>query len=187
MDTKIQKYARRCEFVAYGALVLSIGNWLIKWLLPVKQLRWFESLVRALDPNFCESWFDSVSTAHLPWFLRLAGFLVDGVAVGIAVCGFYFFIHLMRQFKLGSPFSTQMVILLNKIAKALFWFALYLPVSRTLVTLIVSLNNPPGQRLLNITLGSQDIYTLAVSWFFVLLTSLMRESQQLQVEHDATV
>ena len=43
------------------------------------------------------------------------------------------------------------------------------------------------QRFWIATFNFNDILTLAASWFFVILTSLMRESQQLQEEHDTTV
>jgi hypothetical protein len=115
------------------------------------------------------------------------GFLCDGVGFAIMVVGFYFFIKLMAQLQKGSLFSLEVIQLLNKIAKIIFWFAVYTPINRTIITMILSLANPSGQRLLTISFTFGDLFTLAASWFFVILTSLMRESRELKSEHDLTV
>jgi len=133
------------------------------------------------------SWIGLATLAKLSWASRLLGFLCDGIGVGIMVVGFWFFIKLMKQLKKGSMFSVEVIELLNKIAKVIFWVALYVPVNRTIISVLIAFNQPVGQRYWLAALNFGDILTLAASWFFVILTSLMRESRELQSDRDLTV
>jgi len=216
MDTKIQKYAKRCEIFARLLMALAIGNWVVKWFLdwyffyamvwfenlditkyktlaevlekfPSNQLGWLEAADRYMRIDLGESWIGLANLAKLSWASHLLGFLFDGIAVGIMALGFWYFIKLMKQLIKGSLFSADVIELLNKIAKIIFLLAVYTPINRTIVSLLITFANPPGQRFLVVTLSSNDILTLAASWFFVILTSLMRESRELQAEHDLTV
>ncbi len=215
MDVKIQKYARRCELAASALMGLVVVRWVGEWIadwvvywssrfgdldlskyqsldgavqkLQFEQLGRFNVVDALLRADFGCSWMGLTTLAKLPWYLRLSGFLCDGVAVGIIALGFWYFIKLMAQLKKGDIFSIDVIELLNKLARVIFWFALYIPINRTLITLIATMQNPPGQRFLVATINFTDIFTLAASWFFVILTSLMRESRQLQEDRDLTV
>ncbi len=216
MDTKIQKYARWNETAAKILMCFSVSNWIAKWFfdwvlfyslylfenLDVSKYKSFADVLEKFPKeqlggvNLCDiamqadtgsSWIGIANLAKLSWTSRLVGFLADGVSVGILIIGFYLFIKLMKQLKTGSLFSIDVIELLNKIAKVIFWFALYTPINRTIVSLLVAFSHPVGQRFWIATFNFNDILTLAASWFFVILTSVMRESQQLKEEHDTTV
>jgi hypothetical protein len=77
--------------------------------------------------------------------------------------------------------------LLNKLAKVIFWFALYVPINRAILSLIITFQNPPGQRLFMASITLFDVFIFAASWFFMILTSLMHESRQLKTERDLTI
>lgn len=215
MDAKIQKYARRCELAAWALIALAFTQWIFKWVvdwfvywtsqfgdidltkyaslseaiekLSSQQLGSFKFIDIVMQADFGGAWIGLTTLAKFSWQSRLIGFLTDGVAVGIMVLGFWFFITLMKQLTKGSIFSIEVVELLNKIAKVILWFALYVPLNRSIISLLVAFSNPPGQRFWIATLNFGDIFTLAASWFFVILTSLMRESCELQSERDLTV
>jgi hypothetical protein len=213
MDTKIQKYARRCEGAAWALISLAFLQWIGSWIadfvvaytmgdidfskyetmaevfgkLSAEQLHKLNFVNMALAADWGGAWFGLFALAKLSWKARLLGFLCDGVGFAIMVIGFYFFIKLMKELQKGLLFSLDVIQLLNKIAKLIFWFAVYTPINRTIITLILSLANPPGQRLFTVSFTFGDLFTLAASWFFVILTSLMVESRELQSEHDLTV
>ena len=215
MDTKIQKYARRCELAAWALMALAVIQWLTKWIadwftyalasfsnldlakyktfaeafekLPKDQSSQLAFVDMTLQADIGNSWIGLINLEKLSWTSRLLGFLCDGVGIGIMLIGFWFFIKLMAQLKKRQLFSSEVIELLNKIAKVIFCFALYAPINRMLLSLLVALQNPPGQRFFVATFNFNDLFTLAVSWFFVILTSLMYESRQLQSEHDLTV
>ena len=155
--------------------------------LPIEQSGRLYFVDIVLQADYSSAWLGLANLARLPWIFRLIGFLADGVSVGILVIGFYLFIKLMKQLKKGSLFSVDVIELLSKIAKVIFWFALYTPINRTIISLLLAFNNPVGKRFWVATVNFHDILTITISWFFVILTSLMCESQQLKEEHDSTV
>lgn len=215
MDAKIQKYARRCEFAAWALIGLAFFQWIFKWVadwviyllsqfggfdltkygslaeafkhLSCEQLNKISFVEKLMHADFGESWIGLSNLVKLSWTSRFLGFLCDGVAVGIMVLGFWLFVKLMKQLTKGSVFSIEVIELLNKIAKVIFWFAVYVPIGRILISLLIAFTNPPGQRCVAVTLLAGDIFVLAASWFFVILTALMRESRELQSERDLTV
>jgi hypothetical protein len=141
----------------------------------------------ALRADFGNSWIGLIQLSKLSLTSRILGFLFEGISIAILVIGFWLFIQLMAQFKKGSIFSIGVSELLSKLAKVIFWFALYVPVQRTILTLIMTFQNPPGQRFFMVSITVSDVFIFAVSYFFVLLTSLMHESSKLQEDHDLTV
>ncbi len=215
MDSKIKKQARTLEFMAWILMFGGIFRWITKWAFDwifyglgkftgAPDMSKYKTLTEAYEKlpsdqrylNFINAVRDAeyggtglrlLELSKLSWYTRLLGFLLDGIAIGILLVGFWFFIKLMLQFKKGSIFSSTAIELLNKLSKVIFWFALYLPINRSMVSLIMVFQNPPGQRYfaLFITLG--DMFIFAASYFFLILTSLMRDSRQLQEEQKLTV
>lgn len=212
MDTKIKKYARRCQVTAWALMGFAVWHLFFKWLMDtynfyrgngfdlVKYTPLPEAMGKVsggqfgalksivdMQPDLSGTWINLASLTKLSWQVRLIGFLCDAVSVGIMIVGFWLFIKLMKQLAKGSLFSIEVIELLNKLAKVIFCFALYVPINRTLLCLLAAFANPVGPRYLSVTIGLSDILTLMASWFFVILTSLMRESRELQSERDLTV
>lgn len=206
LDQKIKKYAQRCKITAWILMIGGIGIWLGKWTMDW-ELNWFlyywpnngatnlnslpsetiKYLDRILNADYSGAWIGIENLAKLSSTSRFLCFLFDGIATGILAIGFWFFIKLMGELKKGSVFSNEVIEILNKLAKAVFWFAIYTPINRAIIGLIATFQNPPGQRYLVATINFSDVFILAASWFFVILTSLMHESQQLQAERDLTI
>ena len=212
MDAKIKKYARYLGITAWILMIWSIALWVMKWIadwvfcgcvdlskytsmaeafekLPSgsEQLWQLKFIDTSLSADLGGAWIGLANLAKLSWGVRLWGFLFDGVAIGILAVGFWFFIKLMAQFKNGSVFSIDVIELLSKLAKVIFWFALYVPVNRAIVSLIIMFQNPSGQRFFVPSYMVGDAFILAASYFFMILTSLIYESCQLKEEHDLTI
>jgi hypothetical protein len=215
MDAKIKKYARYLEITAWILMVMHVFQWLMKWSadwfiygmdrvcggdlglakyatlaeafqkLPSEQLGRLKILDASFRADYGGSWIGLANLSNLSLGSRLLGFVCDGITVGILVIGFYFFIKLMAQFKQGSVFSIDVVGLLSKLAKVIFWFALYNPINRAIECLLVALQSGSWLFIPSFTLA--DCLIFAASYFFMILTSLMYESRQLQEEKDLTV
>ena len=205
MDTKIQKYANRCEIAARCLMALALGQWPFKWLLDwyvFYSMVWIEhinltksSVLAASDVtkssslatyiekltanqlwqvNFFDrlmqvdmgEWIGLANLAKLSWASRLLCFLTEGVAVGIMVLGFYFFIKMMKQLKKGSVFSSEVIKLLNKITKVIFWFAVYVPINRAITSLIIFFESPAGHRFWFPMIGFSDLLTFRCKLVF---------------------
>jgi hypothetical protein len=188
------------DWIIYGCDCLFHGHVLSKYAslaeayekLPMEQLPTLDAnrlkiVDAALRADFGGSWIGLVQLSKLSLTSRILGFLCEGISIAILVIGFWLFIQLMAQFKKGSIFSIGVSELLSKLAKVIFWFALYVPVQRTILTLIMTFQNPPGQRIFMTSITLNDIFIFAASWFFMILTSLMYEGHKLQEDQDLTV
>jgi len=68
-----------------------------------------------------------------------------------------------------------------------FIWTLYNPLKFTLLSLVTTLNNPVGKRMLAVNFSSDDIFHIFVVGVFWVITSLMQAAYELKSEHDLTV
>ena len=87
--------------------------------------------------------------------------------------------------RLFSGFSKQAILVpntgkhLRRTGILLFLFAVLSPVARTFGTLAVTLANPPGQRLIAISLESQDLVLALIAVLLLMLGHVMAEAAQI--------
>jgi hypothetical protein len=118
---------------------------------------------------------------------RLAGALLTGVPVGCMLRGLWEARQCFRAFALGHVFTQQA-------AQGLRYFAAWVIASVLAGMLLVpalsvllTLNNPPGMRHLAIALGSDHIFTLLFAGVVWLMAAIIGQGQALAEENAAFV
>jgi len=87
--------------------------------------------------------------------------------------------------RLFSGFSKQAILVpdtgkhLRRTGILLFLFAVLSPVARTFGALAVTLANPPGQRLVSVSLDSQDMVLALIAVLLLMLGHVMAEAAQI--------
>jgi len=119
--------------------------------------------------------------------LRLLAATVEGISVLLFLWGCIYFIKLLNLYCKGELFSQKILMFYRKIVWIGFLWTLYSPIKLSLLSVISTINNPAGQRLLSVTLRGEDIFHIFVVGSFLVLHSLTREAYKLKQEHDLTV
>jgi len=187
MITYVSRYARYLEGLGVISGIFLIVLFLLKWTMgDFLGVNLFLS-----DTWLAYSYGPSVSAQiflhSLPLTHRIAGFLVDGISVLLILLGFYYAIKIMHCFRKNEVFSLKTLSFFHSISKIAFAYALFSPIHYSLLCLVGSLHNPPGQRYLVIGLGTGDLINLLIFLFFLVITSVMKEGYQLQEEQNLTV
>lgn len=174
---------------------------LLKFLLPVIALpliaaplisRWFFQ-ENGLFNNF---WFGVGYSAKInasateiipPLVLKLLEMLVDAISGILLIIGCIYFFKLLDLYSKKNFFSEQVLKLHKKIVGTAFIFTLYTPIRSMALSLITTINNLPGQRVLSITIGSQDLVHILIVGALLIINLLMQEAYQLKKEQDLTV
>ena len=120
-------------------------------------------------------------TIALPY--RILGFLISMVPVALLMWGILHLRALFKLFRKAVFFSEANVRLLHKFAMMLFFNTLASPIARSLVSVAVTINNPPGQRAVVFNIEGGDLNSLFVAVVFLAVAWVMREAHALAQEN----
>ncbi|MEX0738223.1 MAG: DUF2975 domain-containing protein [Pseudohongiella sp.] len=124
------------------------------------------------------------SVSSMQWY----GFwLLTTLYVAIGTGGLYFLRRAFTNFARGELFNAANSRDLRWFSIFLFMQALAGPLHSALSSVLLSLNHPPGQRMLSITLGSDEIRLIALAMILWVVSSLLVKGCQLQRENQQFV
>lgn len=174
----------------YAQLVKIASCMLMVFLVPGFFFKWLAQEI-ALDYGNHHFLFfapDNMSLiAGMPFFHRLIGMIIDGFSFGLLIFIFLLVIKLMNYFQQNEIFTSATVAIISLIGKMTFYLALYTPINRTILSLVMSWHNPPGQRFISASFEPSDMFNILAFGFFMVITLLMREGNFLQEEKNLTV
>ena len=115
----------------------------------------------------------------LPYWQRAGGFLIAMLPTAAALYGLFALRRLFRLYAEGQVFSPANTRAFRRFALAVFAFALARPIAFTLTVLLLTIDNPPGQRMLSFSLGDGDLLALFLGGLFLVIAWVMDEGRAL--------
>jgi len=173
----VKIYARRLELLSKGLMLATPVFFCIKW---------FHDKF-PLDNDRMDFGIETMILREMPIPHRLLGMLVDSVSAMLLMSGLLIFMRLMQRYQAGEIFSTRALGGLEKLSKYAFVWAVYSPLSASILSVVTTLHNPPGSRMLTIGFGMHDIANIFIFGCLCVIASVMREGNALQSEQDLTV
>lgn len=117
--------------------------------------------------------------------VRLAGFVISMIPMTVVISGLWQLRKLFIRFSKMEVFSCGTVRQMRLVALHLIAIGTIMPMSGALMSLATSFSNPPGLRVISITLGGGELASLfigavflAISWVLVEGKKLADENQQ---------
>lgn len=124
---------------------------------------------------------------HIPLQLdataRAFGLFSSWLPAGVAAYALYQLWSLFGCYARAEVFTSEPVLRLRRLAMALMLMAVARPVAGTLTVLALTLNNPPGQRVLSFALAWQDYLALLFGLVLLAMAMVMREAVRVTREH----
>jgi uncharacterized membrane protein YidH (DUF202 family) len=118
---------------------------------------------------------------------KLLGALITAIPLVLLMYGVWRLRKLFEQFRQGKLFSESGADHLHAFAWTLLITMLMAPVVSALLSLVLTMNNPPGEKALVITLGSNDFGQLFIAGALFAITWTLREGYRLSQENEAFV
>lgn len=115
------------------------------------------------------------------------GFAVSAVPVALLMYGVWRLRQLFGQYRRGVLFDLGGAEHLLAFARMLFITVLLTPVVSALLSLVLTMSNPPGQRAITVSLGSNDVGQLFIAGLLLAIAWILREGHRLQSENEAFV
>ncbi len=113
----------------------------------------------------------------------ILGFIVSMVSASVILYGVVRLRRLFLRFQQGDLFNEPNAQHLLVFAKMLFISVLVSPVAGALLSILLTMNNPPGQRAITLSIGSNEIAVLFLSGIFIAVAWIMREGYRLAAEN----
>ena len=118
---------------------------------------------------------------------RLCGFAISMAPMAVL----FFLLHqaflLFDAYRVGDVFTAKAPVRLRRIGIAMLVLAMLRPISATLLGVLLTLANPPGQRVVAITLNLDDYMIAAFGGLVLAIGHVMVEANRIVREHQQIV
>ena len=114
---------------------------------------------------------------------RVLGFLINSISVAIIIYSLIQLGELFRLYSEGEIFGSDNVNRFLKFARSLFALGIINPVVGGLLSVILTMNNPPGERQFAIGFGSGDASNFFIATIFLVIAWVMAEGHELSKEN----
>lgn len=110
---------------------------------------------------------------------RLAAFAASMVPMAVLLYLLHQAYQLFDAFRIGNVFTTDAPVRLRRIGSCIVALALLRPLTSTLLGLILTWTNPPGQRIVALSLGIDDYMIAALGGLVLAIGHVMVEGMRL--------
>ncbi len=124
---------------------------------------------------------------ELPIELQLIGFMICLLPMSALMYGLANIRKLFSFYREGIIFSPEHVIIFKKTAQALLLWVVLSMIYESAKSVLFSLGNPPGQRILEVGIGTAEITSLLVGGIVFVVAWVMDEGRVLNEENELTV
>lgn len=180
---KIQKYSRRVRIVLQGLLILAPLLTLYYWLTVSTDMDYlFRSgiIETDLDPMI-------FANQSLTFTTRVWAFVASLLPCGILMYALKQLINLFQYYERQEIFTLSTTSHYQKLGYVFFYWAAGAFVYSGLISVILSFNNPPGERVLSLTFTGIDLLSILCGFVVLIISWVMTEAQKIADEHMHTV
>jgi hypothetical protein len=118
---------------------------------------------------------------------KMLGFLVSLIPDGIFMLACFLLAQLFRLYEKGQIFLAQNVRCIRNLGLLLLIKPVLLLVYEPLLTFILTMNNPVGERLIKVSAGTDQIGEIALALVILLISWIMDEGRKLKEQEDYIV
>lgn len=115
--------------------------------------------------------------------ILVGGGLLNMLPGVIAMYGFWRLRQLFGLFLEERYFDREAIQHVRRFAATALAYGFAAPLSRTLIALVVSLSNPPGERVLLVTISSDDLVIIFLSAVFFLIARVWDKAREIDDEN----
>jgi hypothetical protein len=135
--------------------------------------------------QFADAPFTSIDELSSP--LKFAGFLVDLIPYSFFLFSLLLLMKLFKLYEKLEFFSKKAVHYIRQIGLILVIGQIVHPFYIALHSYVLTLSSPPGQRVVILAYGPNQIKTLFLAFIIFLAAHIMEEGREIQEENSATI
>jgi hypothetical protein len=117
---------------------------------------------------------------YLPGLTRFLAFLVDMISGGVIMYGLRKLEGLFGLYENGIIFTEQNVKYFRSLGRVLIVWVVSDVVRNSLLSIVLTLDNPPGHRVITVGFGSADFTAIFVGIVVLIISWVMDEGRKIQ-------
>ena len=119
-------------------------------------------------------------TQSLPGLIRLGAFVTNVIPLAAMIYGLLKLRELFRLYELGMIFTEKNVACFRSLGRVLVVWVLCDVVKNSLLSVVLTLPNPPGHRIITLGLYSADFAAIFVGIVILIIAWVMDEARKIQ-------
>lgn len=164
--------ARYLSFITQALAVVCLLANMLGWLIPESA----ELIARTITALTHET--ITLSTRAL-----LGGWLISTFQLSVLAVGLWAMAKVFRLFAAGDYLHPAIGQYVQRFGKTLLLFGVLSPFLRTLLVLIITLDNPKGEQLLKITFISTDVVVVLIGALLIMLGLALKKAAVIAEEN----
>ena len=189
MDNRIQRYAKVFRLIFVMLLVATplvvAGMWLGGGGIHIEGDGGRAVFELVIDDFLKDA--DMVRTFPLPWDVRLLALAVGMIPAGVFMLGMWWLVRLFGLFSVGQIFTADTVRYIRHLGWTMVAGVAAAPVHEALLSLVLTMHNPPGEHILSLSTESADLGELLTAGVIILVSWIMDEGRKLREADELTV
>ena len=130
---------------------------------------------------------DSLTQLPLSNITRLLATIASLLISGIVLYALSILIRLFRNYENGEIFSSENAVCYQKIGYCLFYWVVGGIIYGGVISVILSFNNPPGERILRLSFVGMDFLTIVLGFLVLIIAWVMKEGHKIADENSHTI
>jgi hypothetical protein len=177
---KIKSMSKKCRIVFQLMLVLVIVATPMFWLTVDTNIDIFSSVGMS-------SIYSSYINSPMLISTRIFAIIVSLIPISIVSYALIALIKLFKFYEKGNIFSVETVSQYKKLGKALLFWFFGVMIYDALISLVLTMNNSVGHRVISITIGGIDILAIVAGTVVLIISSVMQQAQEIADENSLTI
>ncbi|MYM59151.1 DUF2975 domain-containing protein [Vibrio sp. OCN044] len=180
---QIQMYSRRIGLILNILLVL----------LPIATIYFWLTVQTSSDvlneTGIIQLSYDIDAYIHQPLMLqtRLWALLASALPCGILFYALVLLKKLFRSYENAEIFTLQTVKYYRQLGLVFFYWAIGGFIYSGLISVALSFNNPPGERVLSLSFSGLDVMAIFCGCIVLVISHVMHQAQQIADEQKHTI
>jgi hypothetical protein len=137
-----------------------------------------------------KSWFDRddyIIVGTITPLMSFLGFIVSMLKGTVIMYIIRTLKRLFGWYEQGVFFSGETVACFRHLSAALIWWVVAGLISSPLMSMVLTMNNPVGQRSISLTFQSADLTALIIGGVLSVIAKVMESGRRLQEEMELTI
>ncbi|MBK2085625.1 DUF2975 domain-containing protein [Francisella adeliensis] len=177
---KIKSMSKKYRVIFQLMLVLVIVVTPIFWLTVDTKIDIFSSIGMS-------SIYSPYINSPMLMSTRIFAIIVSLIPISIVSYALIALIRLFKFYEQGNIFSVETVNQYKKLGKALIFWFFGIMIYDALISLVLTMNNPVGHRVISITIGGIDILAIIAGSVVLIISSVMQQAQEIADENSLTI
>lgn len=125
--------------------------------------------------------------APLTFGTRACALLANLLLLSIVLYAFRLLAKLCHYYEAEQIFTLETTLIYQKLGKCLFYWVAGSVVYNSVMSIILSYHNPPGERVFTLGFSGSDVFAIFVGVLVLMISWVMHEGQKVVNENNLTI